>query len=103
MARLNWTDQAVNDLISIANFIAKDSKRYAKVTILKIRNSAKQLNSFPLSGRVVPEINIIEIREIIVGNYRLIYFIVDSNRIDILAVHHSAKRLDSEELKKYVR
>ena len=73
MAGLNWTDQAVNDLIGIADFIAKDSKKFAKITVSKIRTSAKQLVSFPLSGRVVPEINVIEIREIIIGNYRLIY------------------------------
>lgn len=101
MAGLNWTKQAVNDLNGIADFIAKDSKKFAKITISKIRTSAKQLISFPLSGRVVPEINIIEIREIIIGNYRLIYFIVDANRIDILAVHHSAKRLDNDDLKRH--
>ena len=33
MAQLNWTDQAADDLIGIANFIAKDSVKYARLTV----------------------------------------------------------------------
>ena len=101
MARLSWTDQAVVDLTNIADFIAKDSVKYAKITVTRIRTVAKQLKEFPLSGRKVPEMNTDHIRELIMGNYRIIYFIVSSERIDIITVHHSSKRLDTEELKKH--
>ena len=37
MARLNWTDQAILDLVNIVDFIAKDSVRYAKITVTIIR------------------------------------------------------------------
>jgi plasmid stabilization system protein ParE len=37
MARLNWTDQAILDLVNIADSIAKDSVRYAKITVTRIR------------------------------------------------------------------
>ena len=37
MARLNWTDQAILDLVNIDDFIAKDSVRYAKITVTIIR------------------------------------------------------------------
>ena len=103
MARLNWTDQAVSDLVSIADFIARDSQRYAKITVNRIRISARQLNKLPLSGRMVPETEIEEIRELIIGNYRLIYCLVSSDQIDIITVHHSAKRLDTDELRKHAR
>jgi hypothetical protein len=36
MALLNWTDQAVGDFVSIANFIAKDSIKYARLTVKRI-------------------------------------------------------------------
>ncbi|MBP6185308.1 MAG: type II toxin-antitoxin system RelE/ParE family toxin [Saprospiraceae bacterium] len=100
MARLNWSDQAIFDLVNIAEFIAKDSDKYAKITITRIRIAARQLKTYPSCGRIVPEISSENIRELILGNYRIIYCIVSPNQIDILTVHHSAKRLDFEELKK---
>ena len=102
MARLNWTDQAAGDLTGIAIFIAKDSVKYARITILKIRTAARLLRTSPLSGRKVPETDIENIRELIHGNYRIIYVILASDRIDILTVHHSAKRLDIQGLKKHI-
>ena len=103
MARLNWTDQALGDLVNIADFIAKDSARYAKITITRIRIAARQLKAYQLSGRKVPETNNEAIRELILGNYRIIYSIISNERIDIITVHHSAKRLDVVELKKHTR
>ena len=41
-------------------------------------------------GRVVPELEFKDVREIIVGSYRVIYFNVTSDRTDILRVHHSS-------------
>jgi plasmid stabilization system protein ParE len=55
MARLNWTDQAILDLVNIADFIAKDSVRYAKITVTRIRVASNQLKKYPLIGRAVPE------------------------------------------------
>lgn len=103
MARLNWTDQALSDLINIADFIAKDSVRYAKTTVTRIRIAARQLETYQLSGRKVPEANNENIRELILGNYRIIYNVISRDRIDILTVHHSAKRLDTGELIKHSR
>jgi len=103
MAGLNWTDQAIADLTNIAEFIRKDSAKYAKITVQRIRTSARQISQFPLSGRIVPETEIKILREIIIGNYRLIYKIVSNERIDIITVFHSSKQLDTEELKKHAR
>lgn len=43
-------------------------------------------------GRIVPEINIENYREIIYGNYRIIYEYNDKV-VNILTVHHSARDL----------
>ncbi|MBK7108739.1 MAG: type II toxin-antitoxin system RelE/ParE family toxin [Chitinophagales bacterium] len=102
MARLNWTDQSVLDLINIFDFIAKDSRRFAKITIGKIRDSAKNIRNYPLLGKIVSEINVVEIREVIIGNYRLIYLVVEKDRVDILTVFHSSRLLDIEEFKSRV-
>jgi len=93
MVKINWTDQAVEDLTNIAEFIRKDSEKYARITVKNIRDRASQLKRFPTSGKIVPEIEKTEIRELIFGNYRIIYKIFSSTRIDILTVHHSARQL----------
>ena len=99
MARLSWTDQAIADLNNIAEFIAKDSVKYAKITISKIQISARTLRKFPYSGRKVPETDIENIRELIFGNYRIIYLVYGHENIYILTVHHSARRLNVTALK----
>ncbi len=96
MARLNWTDLSIEDLINIAEFISKDSVRYSVIQIKRIRERAKLLKTQPFLGRIVPEIKDESVRELILGNYRIIYRIVTEDRIDILTVHHSAKLLRIE-------
>ncbi len=99
MVRLNWSNQSVDDLENIAEFIARDSVKYAKRTIKKIRETAKVLKDYPALGRIVPETEDKSIRELIIGNYRLIYKISGKTRIDILTVHNAAKLVDVEFLK----
>ena len=96
MARLNWTDQSIEDLINIADFIAKDSVKYSVIQLKRIRERAKLLRKQPLLGRVVPETKNESIRELILGSYRIIYRIISVERIDILTVHHSSKLLRIE-------
>ena len=91
MVLVNWTFFAINDLHEIKEYIAKDSKRYAEIVVRKIYKSPNILQPTPQIGRVVPEINRVEIREIIYTNYRIIYKIVSMNRIDILTIHHTSR------------
>jgi plasmid stabilization system protein ParE len=49
-----------------------------------------------MSGRVVPEYDSPRIREVIESSYRIIYFVGDE-RIDVLAVVHTARRLQLED------
>jgi len=94
MVKINWTPQSKNDLISIAEYIAQDSRKYARIQVQRIRERARQLATLPNSGRIVPELGNPKIREVILGNYRIIYFTATDERIDILTVHHSAKLLN---------
>lgn len=93
MADLIWTKQALSDVENITEYIAKDSNYYAKTFVEKIFTSVTRLEVFPESGRVVPELNDLCIREIILGNYRIIYR-VNSKIVEILTVYHSARLLD---------
>jgi toxin ParE1/3/4 len=93
MVRINWTNQARDDLKNIFEFISQDSFGYAKIQIIRLRSSTKKLKDHPKIGRIVPEFGSEQIREIIVGNYRVVYRVVSENRLDILTVHHSARDL----------
>ena len=99
MVRINWTLQAKDDLKNIADYISKDSVKYAKLQVLRLRYKTNILKSQTHIGRIVPEIENRNIRELIEGNYRIIYKILSENRIDILTIHHSARDLTKREIK----
>ena len=93
MAEVKWTLQALDDLESICLFIGRDSPQAAAVFAQRAFQSTDPLVNFPRLGRVVPELEIENIREIILGNYRVIYRIEDE-QVQVLTVHHGARLLD---------
>ena len=100
MVKIIWTKRSLTDLKSIAEFISKDSVKYASLTLERIIDVTKYLGNNPRIGRMVPEIGRNDkIREIIFGNYRIIYKIANTLTVYILTVHHSAKRLRQTSLK----
>jgi toxin ParE1/3/4 len=72
-----WSRRAVEDLESIAAYIAQDSEAYASSVILTILQKCRVLAEFPLIGRVVPEFANESIREIFAYSYRIVYRIDD--------------------------
>lgn len=93
MVRINWTFQSQSDLKQIADYISKNSKKYAKLHILRIKNRIQILKSHKLIGKVVCEIGNENIRELIEGRYRIIYKIVSNSQVDILTIYHSSRDL----------
>lgn len=67
MVQIKWTFLALSDLKDIYDFISRDSQRYAKIQVVKIRARTKYLNKHPLSGRVIPEYGNDAFRELIEG------------------------------------
>ena len=98
MVEIRWTDQSLIDIENIAEFIAKDSKRYASIQVERFFQETDILVTFPESGRIVPEIKNKDIREIIFGNYRIIYRISSSSKIDILTIHHGSRLIKKDSL-----
>ena len=97
MARISWTPQALQDVTSICTFIAQDSPQYARLFANKVFHAVERLVSFPESGRIVPEMKQKDIREIILGNYRIIHHVLHEE-VQILTVYHSARLLDISKL-----
>ena len=97
MAQINWTSQALDDLQAIGDFIARDTPAFAQVLVDKVFDAVQRLENFPRSGRIVPEINQENIREIILGSYRIVY-LVDGNDVNILTVFHASRLLKVSDL-----
>ncbi|MEW6357353.1 MAG: type II toxin-antitoxin system RelE/ParE family toxin [Planctomycetota bacterium] len=97
MTKVLWTAQADDDLASIYQYISRDSEHYAKRMIERILRREAQIAEYPLSGRVVPEVGDSQIREIIEGNYRIIYKIFP-NEFHVLTVVHGAIDLQKRSL-----
>lgn len=90
MTRIAWTEPAVSDLNSIHSYIARDAEVYADAVIEEIFDAVDRLISFPKSGRIVPELDDSNTREVIVGNYRVIYD-TSGEDVRILSVLHGAR------------
>ena len=70
MAEIVWTSNALTDLTEIGEYIATDSPKYAEITISKLYHKVEILTEHPRIGRVVPETEQENLRELIEGNYR---------------------------------
>jgi toxin ParE1/3/4 len=46
MAKIIWTDKAINDLENIGNYISQDSFKYAKMTLQRNLKSANLLETY---------------------------------------------------------
>jgi addiction module RelE/StbE family toxin len=95
MVRIKWLVSAKNDLKEIYNYISLDSKRYAKLQVERIQDKTEILKTQIEIGKIVDEIGDPKIREIVEGNYRIIYKIINKNELHILMVHHGARDLNS--------
>lgn len=92
--RVDWSPRALTDVEEIAHFIEKDSPLYAQAVVTKIIRSTAKLSDFPQVGRIVPELNQADFRELFVYSYRVIYR-VSVNTVTVVAVIHGKRLLVS--------
>jgi plasmid stabilization system protein ParE len=84
--------RATADLEDIHEYIARDSRHMARIVAKRMLKAVRHLSDFPLSGRIVPELEREDVRELFVHSYRVIYR-VRSDRVSILHIHHGARPL----------
>ena len=89
--KVEWTDNALEQLWAIHEYIAQSSPEYAQRIVDRLTRRTQQIRAIPLSGRVVQEYNAPQIREVIEGPYRIIYYI-KPDQIDVLAIIHGARQ-----------
>jgi addiction module RelE/StbE family toxin len=91
--KIVWTEPAVEDLHELHAYIARDSEMYASGFVERIILAAERLVTHPKVGRVVPEANDEDIRELLLQRYRIVYR-VKGELIEILGVIHGARDLE---------
>jgi addiction module RelE/StbE family toxin len=91
-----WAPQAIQDVEAIRAHVARDSVHYADLVVERIVAAVERLVDHPRSGRIVPELGDVSIREVIHGNYRIVYRL-RQDIVEIATVFHGARlfRLDS--------
>jgi len=96
--KIIWSPLAVDRASEIAEYIAQDKPSAAKRWINKVFTKVDQLKSSPQIGRIVPEISDDKFRELIYGNYGIIYRI-EVKKISILTIQHGKQILPIDEIK----
>lgn len=96
--RIVWSPHAVERASEIVDYIAQDKPLAADKWIHTVFSKVDRLRSDPEIGRIVPEINEHQFRELIYGNYRIIYHI-GKKQISILTIRHGKQILPIDEIK----
>jgi len=95
--KILWSPLAIDRTSQIAEYIAQDNPSASTKWVETLFNKVQLLKSSPKSGRIVPETHREDIRELIYGNYRIIYR-VTKNKLSILTVLHGKQILPVDEI-----
>lgn len=96
--KIVWSPLAIEIASEIVGYIAQDRPLAAEKWIQTVFSKIEQLRMNPEMGRIVPEINDRLFRELIYGNYRIIYHI-ETKQISILTIRHGKQILPIDEIK----
>ena len=95
--KIIWSPLAIDRASEIAEYIAQDKPSAAEKWINTIFSKVEHLRSSPEIGRIVPEIKNEKFRELIYGNYRIVYRI-EKKQISILTIRHGKQILPINEI-----
>jgi len=91
-----WSPLALEKVGDIADYIALDKESAARKWVNDIFDKAENIGAFPELGRLVPELNNPNYREIIFGNYRIIYTV--KTEVKILTVRNCRQLLGTGDI-----
>jgi toxin ParE1/3/4 len=88
--KIVMTPKAEEDLRAIFDYLSDFSLNAADIQVGKILDKIDLLLTFPRIGRVLPDFKNDLLRELLIGDYLVAYYIVSESQIDILTIHHSS-------------
>ncbi|MHB8930545.1 MAG: type II toxin-antitoxin system RelE/ParE family toxin [Melioribacteraceae bacterium] len=95
--KIFWTKEALLRLQEIEEYISRDNPIVALEFVDKLISVAETIIDNPEKGRIVPELSLENIRELLHRNYRIVY-LVKKNSVDILTVFEGHQLLKKEEI-----
>ncbi|MBI2565457.1 MAG: type II toxin-antitoxin system RelE/ParE family toxin [Candidatus Schekmanbacteria bacterium] len=90
MTRIVWSPLAIEDVEAIRAYVARDSPQSAVFLVERFVAAVERLEAHPVSGRIVPEVGDKTLRELILGNYRVVYR-AGPDLIEVVTVFHGAR------------
>jgi toxin ParE1/3/4 len=93
MAEIIWSPRSLKDIDEIAAYISRDSFQYAEAQVNQFFSKVKIIETQVLAGRMVPELKVYSLRQLLCGHYRIIYEIINSEQIGIITIHHQSRLL----------
>ena len=100
MARVIWSPQALADLEAIGDYFAQGAPAFAQAFSDGVFEAVERLETFPRSGRSVPEIEDEDLREVLYRGYRIFHIVSGEEgdeRVEILSIHHSTRQFGGDE------
>lgn len=91
-ARVKWSSRALSALAAIREYIERDSTANAVQVGRQITAAARRAGSYPLSGRIIEKWKNPNLREVIVGSYRVMYQVLPG-KIKVFDVRHTRRRV----------
>lgn len=91
--KLVWSRRSTRDLEQIGIFISLDAPERARAFVQSLIERGKQAAQFPSAGRIVPELQDENVRELIEGNYRIVYEISSSKKTVVVLTVFEGHRL----------
>ncbi|MCL4511833.1 MAG: type II toxin-antitoxin system RelE/ParE family toxin [Bacteroidetes bacterium] len=95
--KIFWTKEALLRLQEVEEYISGDNPVVAIEFVDKLISVAETLIDNPEKGRIVPELSLENIGELLHKNYRIVY-LVKKRTIDILTVFEGHQLLKKEEI-----
>ncbi len=96
--KIFWSPLAAERLENIYDYISVDNKAEAQKVVERIFKKVESLAKHPERGRIVPETNRAEIREVFESEYRIIYRI-ESKKVSILTIRNFKQLLPEKDVK----
>ena len=95
--KVAWSPLAAEQVEAALAYIAADSPVAAREWLERLLERVESLGRFTDAGRIVPEFQREDLREIIMGAYRVMYRRRDG-LVEIAAVRHHARDVDQNEI-----
>lgn len=86
-----WTNEALTDVAEIREYLLNTNPERAEQLVESFFDRVQQASNFPKMGRLYRQGELPQVRELLVSNYRITYY-VGLGQLDVMTVRHQARQ-----------